>query len=117
MNAQLWTSYIEQFGWVLVHSVWLFSLIALAAMSLQRLAQRASASVRYLILICCFSAMIATPAMTWIFVGDKGEASVAQAQSAKSGPRNITDSPSNAQDVPGAPATSVPSNSNAITRS
>ena len=56
---------IEQFGWVLVHSLWQFTLIALFAVLMIRAMRGGSALKRYWSLVTLFAVMVAAPAVTW----------------------------------------------------
>src|SRR5262245_36466500 len=56
----------ESLGWVLVHSLWQFALLALLAGVLVRLMHRQAASARYIVLATGMAAMAAAPVLTWI---------------------------------------------------
>src|SRR4051812_36948346 len=56
---------VEPLGWLLVHSVWQFALIAVSALLLERAMQRTSAAARYWVLLGALGAMLAAPAATW----------------------------------------------------
>ena len=56
---------VERLGWLLVHSVWQFALIALAALLLERVMQRSSAAARYWVLLAALGTMLAAPVVTW----------------------------------------------------
>ncbi len=55
----------ERIGWVLVHSLWQFALVALLAVLLQRALQRRSAITRYRALLVAVFLLVAVPVATW----------------------------------------------------
>lgn len=55
----------ERIGWVLVHSLWQFAVVALLAVVLQRALWRRSAAARYWALLAAMIVMVAVPAATW----------------------------------------------------
>jgi WD40 repeat protein/beta-lactamase regulating signal transducer with metallopeptidase domain len=57
---------IERLGWVLVHSVWQFALVALCAGLLSCALRRKSASLRYSVLVVALFATLAGPVITWL---------------------------------------------------
>ena len=60
---------VERLGWVLIHSLWQFLVIALVVRLLeQAFAGRSSASVRYVAGVCGLAAMTAAPVVTWFFI-------------------------------------------------
>src|SRR6266571_2230925 len=59
-------AFIERLGWVLVHSVWLFALIALVVMVLERAMRRCSSGARYGVFLLALGAMTLAPAATWL---------------------------------------------------
>ncbi len=59
------TTWVDRFGWVLVHSLWQFALLALVAIVLRRVLQRRSAATRYGALLAAMSMMVVAPAATW----------------------------------------------------
>jgi beta-lactamase regulating signal transducer with metallopeptidase domain/protocatechuate 3,4-dioxygenase beta subunit len=59
------SSWANQIGWVLVHSLWQFALVALVAVGLQRALGRCSATARYLALLAAMFVMAALPVVTW----------------------------------------------------
>ena len=54
-------AFMDRLGWVLVHSVWQFALIALAAMILDRGMRRSSSAARYWALLVALGAMAVAP--------------------------------------------------------
>ncbi len=69
MNTfQIPGSLIEQLGWLLVHSVWQFALIALVALFLGRAMRNCSAAARYGMLLLALTAMAVAPIVTMQFV-------------------------------------------------
>lgn len=59
------TAVVQQTGWVLVHSLWQFAIVVLAALALQRVMRPGSAAARYWVLLGAMSAMVVAPAVTW----------------------------------------------------
>ena len=59
------SSFIERLGWVLVHSLWQFALLAIVAFVFQRALRRTSASVRYVVLLAQLGLVVAGPLVTW----------------------------------------------------
>lgn len=55
---------VERIGWVLVHSLWQFAVIALLAFFLDRLLKRRTAALRYATLLVGLMLMVATPVVT-----------------------------------------------------
>src|SRR5207248_7114679 len=66
-------AFVERLGWVLVHSVWQFALIALAALVLQRVMQRASSATRYWVLLLALVTMMVAPVATWLAIPHEGQ--------------------------------------------
>jgi beta-lactamase regulating signal transducer with metallopeptidase domain/uncharacterized GH25 family protein len=58
-------SWANQVGWVLVHSLWQFTLVAILALGLQWALQRRSAATRYGALLASMMLMVAMPVATW----------------------------------------------------
>jgi beta-lactamase regulating signal transducer with metallopeptidase domain/transglutaminase-like putative cysteine protease len=58
------STWADRIGWVLVHSLWQFALVALVAVVLQRALRRCSAAARYRALLAAGSIMIAVPVAT-----------------------------------------------------
>lgn len=58
----------EAIGWLLVHSLWQFALVALTAWSFGRAMRDSSASSRYVMLIAMFSIAIGAPMVTWFLL-------------------------------------------------
>src|SRR5271157_3130656 len=56
----------DRIGWMLVHSLWQFTLVALAAIILRRALQRCSAATRYGALLTAMIIMVAAPVATWL---------------------------------------------------
>src|SRR5437588_8933960 len=59
-------TFIERLGWVLLHSVWLFALIALVVMVLERAMRRISSGARYGVFLLALAGMTLAPAATWL---------------------------------------------------
>jgi beta-lactamase regulating signal transducer with metallopeptidase domain len=68
-QLHLSAAFIDRLGWVLMHSVWQFTLIALAAMVAQRAMQRSSSAARYWALLLALGAIVAAPVATWLAIG------------------------------------------------
>ncbi len=56
---------VERLGWVLVHSLWQFTLIAFAAAIVVRLLGRGRAAARYTVLVGAMAAIVVSPMATW----------------------------------------------------
>jgi beta-lactamase regulating signal transducer with metallopeptidase domain len=59
------SGWAERIGWVLVHSLWQFTLVAIWAGVLQRALRRRSATARYGALLAALSILVAMPVATW----------------------------------------------------
>jgi len=57
---------VERLGWVLVHSLWQFALIALVAGIAARALRRNTAALRYGVLLVAMAAFTAAPVATWL---------------------------------------------------
>jgi beta-lactamase regulating signal transducer with metallopeptidase domain len=62
-------AWVERIGWTLVHSLWQFTLLSLAAIVLQRLLTGRAATTRYATLLVAMSMMVAAPLATWFSLG------------------------------------------------
>ena len=80
-QLHLSAAFIDRLGWVLVHSVWQFAFIALAAMVLERGMRRCSAAARYWALLLALGAMAAAPVATWLAIPDESRTAGASAAS------------------------------------
>ena len=78
---------VERLGWVLVHSVWQFALIALAALVLQRVMQRASSATRYGVLLLALVTMMVAPVATWLAIPHEGQDAEVSAASSEDAAR------------------------------
>src|SRR5262245_57546531 len=58
-------SVVERLGWVLVHSLWQFALVALLAGAWGRALRRHSATTRYGVLVVAMAVSLAAPLATW----------------------------------------------------
>ena len=56
---------IEPLGWVLVHSLWQFALLAVIAFGLHQTMRRSNSSARYLVLLGMLAAIVVAPLVTW----------------------------------------------------
>lgn len=70
IDASTWLSQaaVEKLGWVLVHSFWQLTAIALLAWLLDRALQRRSSSVRYWSLLLSLLVMMASSVVTWMML-------------------------------------------------
>ncbi len=59
---------IDLLGWILVHSLWQFTLIAVAGVALQWGLNRSSAALRYCGLLFLLAAIVAAPVITWCWL-------------------------------------------------
>jgi hypothetical protein len=57
---------VERLGWVLVHSLWQFALVALLAVVTVQALRRRSAATRYGVLVVALALLVAAPVATWI---------------------------------------------------
>ncbi|MBL8814469.1 MAG: PQQ-binding-like beta-propeller repeat protein [Planctomyces sp.] len=60
--------FIERLGWVLIHSLWQFAVLAAAAYLIQRSMRRASSDSRYIGLLLVLSLVLLVPLVTWVLV-------------------------------------------------
>ena len=68
---------VDRIGWLLVHSIWQFALIALLLAVALRLLRRAPAGTRYAAALVGWAAMLIAPAVTWPLLPTPVEDSVA----------------------------------------
>ena len=59
------SSWANEIGWVLIHSLWQFALVAILALLLQKAMQRRSAATRYCALLATMLVLVAVPLATW----------------------------------------------------
>lgn len=59
------STWADRIGWVLVHSLWQFALVAVLAVALQWALKRCSASTRYRALLAAMCILVAGPVATW----------------------------------------------------
>ena len=57
--------FVERLGWVLVHSLWQFALMALLAGVTVQALRRRSAALRYVVLVVALVVSVAAPLATW----------------------------------------------------
>ncbi len=62
------SAFIERMGWVLIHSLWQFALLAAVAFVLQWAMRRVSAAARYIALLTMLGIVVAAPFVTWGFL-------------------------------------------------
>jgi len=58
--------FIERLGWVLVHSLWQFAVIAIFAAIVARMMRRSSSILRYAFLVISMGLMVAAPIVTGV---------------------------------------------------
>lgn len=64
----------ETLGWLIVHSAWQFLIIGLLAWLLSDIVlRRCSASMRYKLFAIALSAMVASPALTWVWLDQQAK--------------------------------------------
>ena len=61
---------VERLGWVLVHSLWQFALVALAAGVIARAMRRSSSAARYGVHVVAMGVMVVVPLTTWFVLSD-----------------------------------------------
>ena len=59
-------TFVERFGWVLVHSLWQFALVAAVAGAIVRTMRRKSAAARYGVLVVAMALSVTAPLATWV---------------------------------------------------
>src|SRR5271157_3651767 len=60
--------WISRIGWTLIHTLWQFALVALAAFVVQRALRRRSAAIQYWALLAAMTVMVAAPLATCFLV-------------------------------------------------
>lgn len=80
---------IERLGWLLIHSIWQFAILALVIAVLLRLLRSAPATVRYWASLLALGIMVIAPVVTFLLLPDinKGTASLAP-EAASPSPRS-----------------------------
>ncbi|MDB5392198.1 MAG: TonB domain/peptidase domain protein [Planctomycetaceae bacterium] len=63
-------SLVERLGWVLVHSVWQFAIVALLVGLVIRTLRRRSAAIRYCLLVAAMALSVVAPGLTWVLQPD-----------------------------------------------
>ena len=61
---------VERLGWVLVHSLWQFALLALMAGVISRAMRQSSSAARYGVHVVVMGVMVVVPLMTWLVLSD-----------------------------------------------
>ncbi len=85
---------VERLGWVLVHSLWQFSLMALLVGVTVRALRRSSSSLRYGVLVVAMAVSVAAPTATWMLMpNDIPDDSASQRASVFGQDLNAGDSP------------------------
>lgn len=59
---------VERIGWLLVHSVWQFALVALVLAAVLQAMRRRSANARYCACVLAWAAIATMPAVTWMLL-------------------------------------------------
>ncbi len=59
---------VDRIGWLLIHSLWQFTLIAMAMMVVLRMMRRRTAAVRYTVCLVALAAIVIAPVITWQFL-------------------------------------------------
>ncbi|MDB5336402.1 MAG: TonB domain/peptidase domain protein [Planctomycetaceae bacterium] len=92
---------VERLGWVLVHSLWQFILVALVAEVAMRGMRRNSSAARYGVLVVALLASVSLPATTCILQGDTAEQSLSSGEpvSARSTSLVVRSDPSSIQRI------------------
>ena len=62
------SSTVERLGWVLLHSLWQFALVAIMAGIITRAMQRRSATLRYVAFVTALALCVAAPPTTWLLL-------------------------------------------------
>jgi beta-lactamase regulating signal transducer with metallopeptidase domain len=57
---------VERLGWILLHSLWQFALIAIVASAVVRFMKQSSAGLRYAVLVFLMAVCVTCPIATWI---------------------------------------------------
>ncbi len=61
------STWADRIGWMLVHSLWQFALVAVLAVALQWALKRCTAVTRYRALLTALGIMVALPVVTWLW--------------------------------------------------
>ena len=56
---------VDRIGWLLIHSLWQYALIALGMMIVLRMLRRRTAAARYTACLMALAAIVIAPAITW----------------------------------------------------
>jgi beta-lactamase regulating signal transducer with metallopeptidase domain len=107
---------VERLGWVLVHSLWQFALVALLAGAFVRALPRGSAGTRYGVLVFAMALSLTAPLASWVLQpdnapdGSAGRVESVPALVLQGATSRVTDTSPRAGDssMPGAPETAVP---------
>ena len=62
------TVLVDRIGWLLIHSLWQFTLVAFAVMVILRMMRRSTAAVRYWTCVAAMAATVIILAATWQFL-------------------------------------------------
>lgn len=90
----------EQIGWLLIHSLWQFTIIAIIAAALVRMLRRSSSNTQYWMLSTALFAMVLSPIVTIAFIAPSEHSAGVQ----NSSPNSIAVSPADRADLPAYPA-------------
>ncbi len=86
------STWVDRFGWMLVHSLWQFALLALVAVALGRVLRRSPATTRYGALLAAMSLIVVAPVATW-FSPWSADASASAAKRGRAGNALIASPP------------------------
>ncbi len=67
------SAWVDRFGWVLVHTLWQFALVAVFAAALQWALHRFSAATRYWALLAAMATFVALPVASWFWLAPAGQ--------------------------------------------
>lgn len=85
------SAWTDRFGWVLVHTLWQFALVAVIAVVLQWALHRCTAVTRYWALLAAMSVLVVLPVVTFCLLGSAdapaGTISLATAEAPEVNPR------------------------------
>lgn len=70
--SRFWQNAVERTGWILIHSLWQFLLVAALAALITCLMERRSARSRHGILVLAMASCVAAPLVTWLTLSADG---------------------------------------------
>ncbi|MDP1562167.1 MAG: M56 family metallopeptidase [Pirellulaceae bacterium] len=68
LSSPFFESIVERLGWVLVHSLWQFAIVALLAWVIVRAMRRSSSALRYGVLVTAMAVMVSAPIASSIWI-------------------------------------------------